>query len=528
MEIDLTLKNYRCFPDSHPARISIRKGFTAFVGPNNSGKSSMLKFFFEFRHLLGELSQEHVLVRGLKGEPQDLHLRGVTDSDEVFSNGNNRELEILIDFIGLKGTVRKPVLRTLIISVKREPKTWTCSLRLSNGLTISKDPNVRQTFAGELSLDDRRRVSLEPVSEVCASLSKTLYVGPFRNILTVGGGTPYYDLQVGQSFVGLWKNFKAGLPRKNSRMISDLTKNIARIFDLTDLEINTSEKDDELLVFVNGDRFGLSEMGSGLSQFIVVLANAAINSPHLILIDEPELNLHPTLQLDFLTTLASYAQRGILFSTHSIGLARSSAESIYSFRKITQGQSEVHPYETTPRLSEFLGELSFSSYRELGFEKVLLVEGRTEIKTIQQFLRKMKKDHKVLLISLGGSDFINDVSAAELEEVCRIAPRRVFALIDSEKNTAAEPLAAKRTAFANICKELKIKCHVLKRRAIENYFTELAIKKVKGDSAAPLYEFEKLSKALNSWSKAENWKIAREMSLEDLMVTDLGKFLAKI
>src|SRR2546427_9580004 len=39
MRIDLTLKNYRCFPDSHPARLAIRKGMTACVGPNNSGKS---------------------------------------------------------------------------------------------------------------------------------------------------------------------------------------------------------------------------------------------------------------------------------------------------------------------------------------------------------------------------------------------------------------------------------------------------------------------------------------------------------
>lgn len=36
MQIDITLKNYRCFPDSKPARISLREGFTALVGVNNS------------------------------------------------------------------------------------------------------------------------------------------------------------------------------------------------------------------------------------------------------------------------------------------------------------------------------------------------------------------------------------------------------------------------------------------------------------------------------------------------------------
>ena len=56
MDIEITIKNYRCFPDSKPARIFLQKGFTGFVGVNNSGKSSLLKFFYEFRHLFARLS----------------------------------------------------------------------------------------------------------------------------------------------------------------------------------------------------------------------------------------------------------------------------------------------------------------------------------------------------------------------------------------------------------------------------------------------------------------------------------------
>jgi predicted ATP-dependent endonuclease of OLD family len=43
--IRLTIKNYRCFEDSHPLVIEFASDFTAFIGPNNSGKSSCLKFF---------------------------------------------------------------------------------------------------------------------------------------------------------------------------------------------------------------------------------------------------------------------------------------------------------------------------------------------------------------------------------------------------------------------------------------------------------------------------------------------------
>ena len=37
----ITLKNYRGFSDEEPGRFEIGNGFTALVGPNNSGKSTL-------------------------------------------------------------------------------------------------------------------------------------------------------------------------------------------------------------------------------------------------------------------------------------------------------------------------------------------------------------------------------------------------------------------------------------------------------------------------------------------------------
>jgi hypothetical protein len=56
MTIDLVLKNYRCFPDRLPTALRIQPGMTALVGKNNSGKSSVLKFLYEFRDLFRLLS----------------------------------------------------------------------------------------------------------------------------------------------------------------------------------------------------------------------------------------------------------------------------------------------------------------------------------------------------------------------------------------------------------------------------------------------------------------------------------------
>jgi len=253
----------------------------------------------------------------------------------------------------------------------------------------------------------------------------------------------------------------------------------------------------------------------------MALTSVAVARPSFVLIDEPELNLHPSLQTDFLTTIGAYAKAGVLFATHNIGLARSSADRIYTCR-LESGVSIVRPYDSDSSLSETLGELNFAGYRALGYDVVLLIEGRTDVKTIQQFLRLRKLDHKVVVVPLGGGEMIHGSAEDELRELCRLSDK-IFAIIDSEKTQEAEPLDDRRVAFAAACRRLGIDCRVTTRRALENYLTDLAVKLAFGPSARALTEFE--DPRSTSWPKRSNWKAARHMSLEDVEGTDLGTLL---
>src|SRR5712692_8594322 len=99
MDIDVELKNYRCFPDENRARFTIRPGFTAFVGANNSGKSSLLKFFFESRPLFQQLSTYDInLLMALRGVDRSVGFRGLYDPTEMFSNTNNQDIEMDLRF----------------------------------------------------------------------------------------------------------------------------------------------------------------------------------------------------------------------------------------------------------------------------------------------------------------------------------------------------------------------------------------------------------------------------------------------
>ena len=101
MQIDITIKNYRCFPDSKPVQLSLRNGFTSLVGINNSGKTSLLRFFFEFRELFRVLSGESGnfldVARGKRltfGFP-----KSISDMEEVFCNANDRNLEVQVEIV---------------------------------------------------------------------------------------------------------------------------------------------------------------------------------------------------------------------------------------------------------------------------------------------------------------------------------------------------------------------------------------------------------------------------------------------
>lgn len=537
----LTVKNYRCFTDENPLVIEFNDGFTALVGPNNSGKSSFLKMFYEFKNLWQILTQEQAILNLVNGDAQPTSYMEISDQTEFFSNSNERPLSLELSSFGFN---RQPnaspaplsLSKAKFICERNTPLTWKGEFTYIGGqmeyelkLKGDKRPRfINNTLQTNPSNPGEHIQSFEffPLFESLKILNSILYIPPFRNLINEGSGQSY-GAHMGTSFVTHWKNKKTGNDKKGNQLIDKVTKDIKNIFDYDSLEINASEDGKTLKLMVDGNSFQIKELGSGLSQFVFVLGDAAFSKPSFILIDEPENNLHPSLQIDFLTSLASYARDGIIFSTHSIGLARSVSDKIYSFMRKKGSSTVVRDFsQKSSEYAEFLGEMSFSTYQDLGFHKVLLVEGVTEVQVFQQFLRKLKKDHEVVILPLGGNQLINGKVAQELGEIKRLSGD-IAVIIDSEKRSHEEDLAKDREVFEQNCKELGFKTLVTQRRATENYLSELAIQKVKGSKYKALGEFQKLNEADFPWSKSENWKIAREMELIELEGTDLLEFLQK-
>src|SRR5437588_1527749 len=116
--------------------------------------------------------------------------------------------------------------------------------------------------------------------------------------------------------------------------------------------------------------------------------------------------------------------------------------------------------ENTPRLSEFLGELGLTSYQELGYDRVLLAEGPTDVTALQRLLRLYGVEHQVVLMPLGGSSLVNEAAEQQLAEIRRLS-ESIYAIVDSERTSAESELADSITGFQRVCGELGIQVLVL-------------------------------------------------------------------
>ena len=368
---------------------------------------------------------------------------------------------------------------------------------------------------------------MKPVDSTFDFLTRAMYVGPFRHAMNFAGLNSYDDIQTGAALAERFMFHKSSAEPVDNEAMFALMQELRQIFGFQSLDVNADADGKEFRLIVDGRSYRLNEQGAGLAHFLVVLVNALISKPSILLIDEPELNLHASLQLDFLTTLGRYAELGlVIFATHSLGLARTAADRIYTFTKPAGGASRVGTYESENELVTMLGQLAFDRRPELGFSKVLLVEGRTEIRAIMQLLRLYGKEHEVLLLPLHGSVMIHGRAKQELIEMLRIGGD-VRYLIDSERTAEGEALAKDRQDFVSLCAELDISGHVLERRAIENYFPQRAITRAFGDGYTQLPPYEKEA-AGPRWRKVNNWQIAAEMRIDELEGTDLGQFLSDL
>jgi energy-coupling factor transporter ATP-binding protein EcfA2 len=528
MDIDVTLSGYRCFSPNYPVTLSLRGDTVALIGVNNSGKSTLLKSVYELRPLFqffgsGQPSQlGSSLPAGSFKRPAE-----VADLTDLFWHFGESDLVVEILLPELKTQERNELAWKAQLRLPRAGNAWKLTFFDEGGNPINANvgTNPRGIFVG-----DKR------VNEMCDAfkvLAECRYVPSVRHVTSYSPDAGlaaegwYFDIYTGKPFVEAWANRQQGPSKPQNQAIREITNDIKQLFRYDDLEIHADHTGRELQVVADGKSLRLAELGTGLAQFVLLLGNIAFAKPSYVFIDEPENNLHPSLQLQFMQSIAARCGSGVVFATHSLGLARQAADRIFALTRNVD-HCEMTRLEDTQDLARLVGELSFGRADSAGARGLLLVEGPTDVMTFEGLLAALNKENHFAILSLGGSGNINGNRERELEHIIAINPN-VVAIIDSEKSSPEDPLNEQRKNFIAICQKLAIRHHVLEFRAIENYFPQRAITAI-----FPNHQYHALEPygsrdgARQWWPKKHNWKIARAMKKSEVESTDIGQFLGSL
>ena len=199
MEIQLTIENYRCFSSEHPASFTLGCGFTALVGVNNSGKSSLLKFFYEFRGLFETLSERNQFHQLLDGRKIGLQLRG-TPFHDVFNVDNSEDITIKVNVLRTgpftdydTGSVPFFTATHAVVTVPRNASQFDLKLAINEapGRLLSGGRIENTLYRHE---DIAELIFFAHFLHAFKALASTFYIGPFRNILNLKSEGPMISI----------------------------------------------------------------------------------------------------------------------------------------------------------------------------------------------------------------------------------------------------------------------------------------------------------------------------------------------
>ena len=92
-------------------------------------------------------------------------------------------------------------------------------------------------------------------------------------------------MQVGQAFVAQWNAMKTGDNSRNTDAAVAVERQIQELFNFQHFQINAVEDRSSLQIIIDNWSYKIDEVGSGLAQFIISLAHAAMKRPRYVLID---------------------------------------------------------------------------------------------------------------------------------------------------------------------------------------------------------------------------------------------------
>lgn len=466
-------------------------GFNVIVGKNNAGKSNILRvinIFFE------SLKQGEILVlnpsinksldfhQELVGTPiritmffqlnlherNDLIEEGIEDiyDDfylEIALNDPNPKLSVAVLF----------ELQTYMIPVSEEefvPEVFGCVTKInlckSSYLTLQEDPHFQTIF--EVDYSEINRIIYSEVYEEQPSVPKHILnlikqIGEINVLYLTERRQPIGEREAAKLFE--IKNTRKGVDSFNviKEIVTDLLGIEIEVFKSTQPSIGQSIEAE-----IDIDKFIVEVNGAGILEALRLILDYELNQPDILLIEEPEIHLHPALETIIMRYLKSIENNCQIFiTTHSTNfldtaemrnvylVSRKGYDSSTNIQLVTHQEAE----ESIPR------ELGIRLSSLFMYDKLVFVEGLDEdvIREWASICSVKLTQPSIGFVSMGGvRNFTHYATKKTIEFLCK---RRVlvFFMLDHDERDEDE-INTLKDKLGN-----KGQLIVLKKRELENY-----------------------------------------------------------
>jgi len=449
------------------------RDFDCLVGANNSGKTTLLQalalFDFCTHHSLQRRNDEtgrpgggsegrgRIELRNRTIAPEDFYVLPVSNPMDIWTDrktmqgGKQRRIRVTVVFdTGLKVTA----------TVKLDFNRFGVSIVPSDGSqeALAQLLEFRMAYLPVFSMflpREERRLSAAIEDELGRGRVHTV----IRNLL---------------------------LEIKNQGHLDSLTEIMRRSFPaLKDMEIRWDEATDRYITvtYHEQDRpkdFDIFSAGSGFQQFLYLFGFVLLKRPSVILLDEPDVHLHGSLQGVLLSELRRLVEQGkqVLMATHSREMiTRFSPENILALDHGPPARLAVafDVYDTLDRL----GSLDPSQLTMIqAYRRVLVVEDRADRDILSLFCAKcvgqnvwQQIERRVAFCFAKGNPWKqHDMARLRglLQQMIAVTgpALEIFAIADRDYHPDPDRLEASLPAD-------HIRWHIWRRTEIENYLLHL-------------------------------------------------------
>ena len=403
----------------------------ALVGRNNSGKSSIL-------HAIDMAG----LALGVNSWGQ---FQPKLDVKDLFSDVGNFAITLTYE-------------DSSIVNITANP---------NYGPVKHPRPSEEQVFKSILIWPDVRAGALQRQSRTPRSIINQVEARTFAQVdsLRILFAIKYYALRC-----------ERGLePDDYYGMLAEITRYFPEI---QSVECDRTENDIATLSYTEYNRtLDILYSGSGLKHFIDVLVKTVVSGANIILLDEPEMGLHPDLQRRFITYLRQLTEdKGlqVFMATHS-PILLSYADVLTYYRVVNhQGCRQVIPV-SDDAIHTLLSDMGIRPSDVFNQDICLLVEGPSDVVFFEHLIRTLYMDEfekiGLAVLQYGGSSADGIVSGSI--NVSNIVPAQnyIYWVRDRDAPPGQQP-ASNSTRFKHALESQGHRCHILERREMEFYLPE--------------------------------------------------------